>query len=121
MALNTNAQKWVEALRSGEYTQTRGQLKDYSRFCCLGVACDLFMKETGRGYWNGDIFYAEDGGEYEASLLMPPIMHWLGLEDRSGGYVSNSAPRSLASQNDDGKSFSEIADIIEAEPEGLFS
>ena len=49
--LNPNAQKWVDALRSGEYKQTRGALRgddegNEPKFCCLGVACDLYAKET---------------------------------------------------------------------------
>lgn len=31
--------KWVEALRSGEYHQTRGMLQRDGRHCCLGVLC----------------------------------------------------------------------------------
>jgi hypothetical protein len=29
--------KWIEALRSGEYEQTHGQLSHDNKFCCLGV------------------------------------------------------------------------------------
>lgn len=43
--LNENARKWVEALRSGEFTQCSGKLCGYdgSRwcYCCLGVACEI--------------------------------------------------------------------------------
>lgn len=32
--------KWVKALRSGEYRQGRGTLRDTEgRYCCLGVFC----------------------------------------------------------------------------------
>lgn len=33
--------KWVKALRSGEYRQGSGVLKDGRKFCCLGVLCDI--------------------------------------------------------------------------------
>jgi len=36
-------QKWVIALRSGEYSQTTGTLEDDSGHCCLGVACEVFI------------------------------------------------------------------------------
>ena len=38
--------KLVEALRSGEYKQGTGQLRDVTRneYCCLGVFCDVLMK-----------------------------------------------------------------------------
>lgn len=47
-------EKWVAALESGEYTQTEGTLQRINRkyhddpevgFCCLGVLCDLAVKE----------------------------------------------------------------------------
>lgn len=35
-------QKWIEALRSGEYKQGRMYLRDTSdRYCCLGVLVDV--------------------------------------------------------------------------------
>ena len=47
--LNPNAQKWVDALRSGEYTQgqscLRKTVEGVSTFCCLGVACDIYAQE----------------------------------------------------------------------------
>jgi hypothetical protein len=30
-------QRWIEALRSGEYEQTQGRLRDETGYCCLGV------------------------------------------------------------------------------------
>jgi hypothetical protein len=35
---------WLEALRSDEYTQTKGNLRDAGGHCCLGVACEVLMK-----------------------------------------------------------------------------
>lgn len=36
---------WVEALRSGEYQQGKHHLNDNGKFCCLGVLCDLAVKD----------------------------------------------------------------------------
>lgn len=33
--------RWLKALRSGEYKQGVGYLKNGDEFCCLGVLCDL--------------------------------------------------------------------------------
>jgi hypothetical protein len=33
--------KWIEALESGEYTQTIRKLKKENKHCCLGVLCEL--------------------------------------------------------------------------------
>ena len=51
-------------------------------------------------------------------------MDWLGLETRDGRYQADDPPpappyNNLAQLNDKGKSFGEIADIIEREPKGL--
>jgi hypothetical protein len=44
-----------------------------------------------------------------------------GLSNGDGHYSENDIlDASLASENDSGRAFSEIADILEAEPEGLF-
>lgn len=33
--------KWVKALRSGEYTQGHFRLCQNGKYCCLGVACNI--------------------------------------------------------------------------------
>lgn len=35
-------EKWVSALRSGKYEQGKSRLRCGCKFCCLGVACDLY-------------------------------------------------------------------------------
>jgi hypothetical protein len=34
-------QKWIKALRSGQYKQCKEQLRNNNKYCCLGVACDI--------------------------------------------------------------------------------
>jgi hypothetical protein len=39
-------QKWIAALRSGEYKQGKGVLRTTEdRFCCLGVLCNLIAPD----------------------------------------------------------------------------
>ncbi len=104
--------RWVAALRSGEYPQGRHGLrgKDESRFCCLGVLCDLHAKE-GLGEWNRGGYKGIDlRYEDEVCYLPISVLKWSGLEER--------APRigevTLSGLNDEGKSFPEIANLIEA-------
>lgn len=33
--------RWLAALRSGEYSQVRGTLKNRDGYCCLGVLCEI--------------------------------------------------------------------------------
>ncbi len=102
-------QKWLEALRSGEYKQAREELRsidpgsDTQSFCCLGVLCDIHAKETG-GEW--------DRGEYRgnAEFLPHEVCAWAGLS------VSNPtvAGAKLSEWNDLEKaSFDQIANLIE--------
>lgn len=35
--------KWCAALDSGEYPQGIGQLQSHIGYCCLGVACSIFI------------------------------------------------------------------------------
>ena len=108
--------KWVEALRSGKYKQTTGTLRDRDGFCCLGVLCDI----SKTGEWVKD-----DGGwRYEGytDVLPKPVQQLVGLRAQNGNISRSTEPEleGLSEMNDaDGKSFAEIADVIEAEPEGL--
>jgi hypothetical protein len=110
-------QKWVAALRSGEYEQTGHCLRDNNQFCCLGVLCDVFIKETGGARWKDvQIGYefvssTEDEGESEEGSLLPYVVYeWAGLDGGNPVMGEHSA----TSYNDElGKTFPEIADLIE--------
>lgn len=135
--MNDNAKAWVKALRSGDYKQGRGRLRDGKFFCCLGVACDLAIKagvvsERGRPFrWDkfnsdervqGDECVTDGNLEHRRLGSLPrPIADWLGLRTQSGDF---SGDRSLVSINDHLSHpdvFKMIADIIESEPEKLFA
>lgn len=44
--MKTNMRRWIAALRSGKYNQTQQRLQDNEGYCCLGVACDLFIPKS---------------------------------------------------------------------------
>ena len=50
--------QWVGALRSGNYRQCRGALNRGNKFCCLGVANDIFNLKVNRG--NGRLCKTDD-------------------------------------------------------------
>lgn len=123
--MNNNAKKWVEALRSGEYQQTTKNLHDKNGFCCLGVACDLYGKEKGIE-WEAPKVQGDTGLQFIGSEAILPslVKEWLGLRDNGSYYYTPGTKEEnlgLASANDSGNTFLEIADIIESEPEGLFA
>lgn len=111
-----NVRKWVVALRSGEYEQGRGQLLDeHNRMCCLGVACAVYMDETGRGKWtdpndDGFMYFMTEHGGRNAISLPFEVREWLGMMDDDPAL---SGGRRATMQNDGGTSFEEIADAIE--------
>lgn len=122
--MNENVKKWVAALRSGKYNQYRGSLKNEETFCCLGVACDLYKNEVGGSWVNR--FFEVSVSESSSSCLPVTVRNWLGLKSDNGVYYNNSLglaihSRCLSSDNDRGKTFNEIADIIESKPQGLFN
>lgn len=120
------AKIWVEALRSGEYTQCGSVLKrsdaegKYSH-CCLGVLCELYNKNntneqklTETEDYRGGITF-----NGEAELLPSEVLQWAGLRFRKGFFGLDDKRRSLADMNDTGSSFHAIADVIEQNVEVL--
>lgn len=107
-------QKWITALRSGEYKQGKRRLKDGDSYCCLGVLCDLYGKEFNVSFENT----LERGEEFLGKInFLPTVVGiWSGIADISGVYEENiyhPNRRMLSIDNDNGKTFTEIADIIE--------
>ena len=103
-------EKWSSSLRSGDYQQTKSYLRREDGFCCLGVLCDLYIKENNEE-WN----LANSGNKYEfqdrAATLPPSVMKWAGLRS-SNPYIGNGT-QTLGGLNDTGYTFNEIADLIE--------
>lgn len=134
--MNTNAEKWVEALESGDFRQGTGRLRcGGDHYCCLGVACEIYRRETGKGEWHAlpgeaPVFRVE--GLVSDCTLLQPVRDWLGVRTPTGAYLeveATDAPsarwgshnHSLTGRNDKGYTFAEIAEIIRSEPRGLFS
>lgn len=92
--------KWIAALRSGEYRQARGGLiDDTGARCCLGVACAVAgvpddEVKARNTFINLDIFRA--GFQVELGLDLVKL-------------------NILAFRNDNGLTFAEIADMLEAQ------
>lgn len=116
--MNKNALLWVEVLESGEYRQGRKRLKSEDRYCCLGVACELYMHVTGKSL-KGTAFYDEEGTQALVENLRV-VRDWLGLRDGMGRFFLGGDSTLLTRLNDTGTTFKEIAALIRSEPEGLF-
>jgi hypothetical protein len=116
-------QKWVDALRSGEFKQGRGQLRDKTfnneyRHCCLSVACEVFRRETGRGAWNGNndfvVHHEDENLEVASSYLPPSVIRWFSFPYKDPLISNGKSSRYASFRNDVEKwTFEEIADGIE--------
>lgn len=108
-------QKWVEALRSGKHTQGKQALRpSANQYCCLGVLCDVLGLE-----W-----------EYKSTGSYPMGFYIIDVDPVKGRQVSNGclpdytatrvgitrkvSEQILVEMNDGDKTFTEIADYIEA-------
>lgn len=117
--MNANAEKWVKALENGEYKQGKGLLRKGDEYCCLGVACDLALK-------NGvemQVTKAESGEtlyNLNSRFLPIEVNCWLGLRNADTMSVYTSKNGTLVDLNDNGHSFSEIAEIIRNDSDYLF-
>jgi hypothetical protein len=102
---------WAQALESGKYKQGKYWLREADKYCCLGVACDVFRKATRLGLWyEGDFIVGE---EEERVVLPKAVMDWFGL--RSNDPLLGKNPSSAISLNDDfNKDFCEIAQMVRA-------
>jgi len=105
--------QWTKDLRSGKYKQGKSVLRSKdNKYCCLGVLCNIYSEEKGVP-WTlgmGDFYGIHASG---GAVLPTVIRDWAGIESPCGRYGHNL---SLTHLNDhDGKSFEEIADVIDKE------
>lgn len=125
---------WTTALRSGEYEQGLAALNLGGKFCCLGVLCDIAVKQFDLNIevkeypvGCGDDECCDPDGptevlyDGEGAFLPESVRRWAGLATKGGMLTDGvEAPNgetvySLYIANDQGMSFSDIADLIEEE------
>ena len=134
--------RWVAALKTGNYPKTRGTLHDDCGFCCLGVATDLVLVDENE-YWqyanyelNPNVYSYRNGttilpdsvaellnfgynlsGVFElnelSSGLQAAILALFPQEDVNGRF-------SLTTINDSTNDFDLIIEILEERPPSLF-
>lgn len=101
------AKLWIEALRSGQYQQGEGTLRDRdNKFCCLGVLCNLHAQEHPEVAKMQSVPSKYLG---ESEFLPSRVVWWAGMKSEAGVYGHNE----LTTDNDSGLSFTAIATIIE--------
>lgn len=112
-------EKWLTALRSGKFKQGKDELRTLeNKFCCLGVLCDIYRKETKLGKWGKNhknkfcfTHTKKSNQTFNVLGILPlSVKEWAELSD-TNPYITDN--HTLASLNDSGSTFQEIADIIE--------
>lgn len=105
------AEKWIADLRSNP-PQVKGKLFDGKGHCCLGRLCVLAgIKPKYDSVGERYIFAGN------AFSLPSEVKEWAGMKSDDGKYADtcdDELDRILARDNDSGKNFAEIADIIAA-------
>lgn len=126
------------ALRSGEFPQGRCRLRNNnepqtdppSGWCCLGVICEVYRRETGRGEWrlthNGKYYEFWLDGDAYSDYLPIPVWEWLGGSEADSRAPKRNVNPLLRSRmfgeagastasgwNDQGALFAEIATAFE--------
>ena len=101
-------QRWVEALRSGQYKQGSGCLRTNNAYCCLGVLCELHRQDfPGEGWQLASGHSLLFGYISEYDFHEPPaeVSAWTGLNP--------AVYDLLADANDSGADFPTIASLID--------
>lgn len=92
---NEIKEKWVKALRSGEYQQGFGYLQKEGHYCVIGVLCAINPEFTAVTF---------DGiTKYNGTAFLPDMR----------GLLPIDMAIELADRNDLGESFDKLADYIE--------
>lgn len=123
----TVAKMWAKALRSGKYRQGKHYLKqrrgDDTLHCCLGVLCELHNESMKRQSKRG-VSVTEEQDKFsfadENKYLPSKVVKWAGIGCEIGTFRSgNNKEMSLSELNDNGRSFRQIAQIIERNADRL--
>src|SRR5271166_2256567 len=97
--------KWLRALRSGKYKQGQLALRVGSRYCCLGVLCDI----SGAKWRNFGFIPGYSAGELQGQTEDEALS---GEFRRSVGLTKRQVSHLMDMNDGRGKSFEEIADYI---------
>ena len=89
--------KWIDALRSGKYKQGKYYLKTINdEYCCLGVLTQLYVDE-------------HPNTSFIENYLPLEVVEWANLKEINPIINGDF----LANLNDNGKTFDQIASLID--------
>lgn len=135
--------EWIDRLRSGRYNQTSGKLRREGGFCCLGVLCEIARDKeivtlegdeiysryvtlnnridaevavppesvvsfSDLGSQNPNIYFTPEEYQVLVDRGVSPEAFYASAQGGSINYITN-----LATLNDNGATFSLVAEVIE--------
>lgn len=105
---------WLKALRSGKYEQGKYFLKSDGQYCCLGVLCEVALKNGVKLAKADDGHEAAYGIEKAKEVLPTEVCHWAKISENPEVEIKGIEDANLACLNDhEGYNFLQIADVIE--------
>ena len=111
------AEAWVKDLRETTAKQTSGMLFDGVGYCCLGRLCVVLGVGFTRAPDDSEWYWLIDDGSGKGDVLSQSVTDEAGMKSKTGIFCEPDKPEyqpfDLAQLNDQGKTFKEIADIIE--------
>lgn len=104
--------RWTTALRSGQYVQGQGQLRDEIderlQHCCLGVLCDLYAQDQDPNFW------ANPHLDLITDFLPDPVWRWAGLPSQTVKVTVAGKNERVSWLNDNlNYNFNSLADLID--------
>lgn len=130
-------QKWITALRSGDYKQGKYRLKQEANgetcHCCLGVLAEMVRDDEGYGISNRIILISQmpnrrmcEAAGFEGDVVNFAVPLWLVLKHAPNGMVMNEIDQDkidiidglecvmISTLNDNlGFTFTEMANLLE--------
>lgn len=120
--LGPKQKEWLQALRDNPKQQHRGSLGKLKPNGTIGMCC--LMKYASLNYEEDNEWRVSNAGRVciGTELNSLPYQIWTELGLRSGlGESSDNGIQSLSSMNDNGVTWPQIADHIEANPHQYFT
>lgn len=118
--------EWTKQLRSGSFAQGKRLLKkeEHNEFiyCCLGLLCEMNKIPSNEHYTSDKVWAFEfEGNEKQRGLPSEHFMQDKGFLDNSASFYYDFTlfgnlfviRTSLATLNDEGFTFNQIADVID--------
>ncbi len=102
---------WIKALRSGEYKQTTSRLQKGDSFCCLGVACDIFIPKYKQQLGLGGELKGISPSDQDAPKWLKEIN--TDFEKRTDIKSNNGFAEIMGLNDSLGYNFNRIADQLE--------